>query len=100
MDISDLITAGTCQSTTGGYIWYCDECQTHGNADSGEEANYMIHAHSYWVGFPDTCLGCSFVVNVKTNTTYPFGAIYTKDKPLKPSNLVDMLEAKKRLGLQ
>lgn len=34
-----------CKSTTGGWIWYCDACDTHGNADSPEEAKYMAEAH-------------------------------------------------------
>lgn len=36
---------GSCPTTIGGWIWYCDEHDTHGNADSEEEAEFMADAH-------------------------------------------------------
>jgi hypothetical protein len=56
------------------WIWYCDEHDTHGNADTEHEAVYMGCAHSnYWrwisepVGDPEDLdpkdlEGCEFVV--------------------------------------
>lgn len=44
--IADLITPGACESTLAGWIWYCDEHQTHGNADSADEAEYMAECHA------------------------------------------------------
>lgn len=37
--------AGVCADTTSGWLYYCDEHDTHGNADSEEEALHMADAH-------------------------------------------------------
>jgi hypothetical protein len=34
--------------TRAGWLWYCDEHDTHGNADSEDEANFMGRAHAYY----------------------------------------------------
>lgn len=34
-----------CPSTVTGWLWYCDEHDTHGNADSEAEAEAMAAAH-------------------------------------------------------
>lgn len=36
---------GPCASTVAGWVWYCDEHDTHGNADSKEEAEHVAAAH-------------------------------------------------------
>lgn len=40
-----MVAANSCASTIAGWIWYCDEHNTHGNADSHEEAHHMAEAH-------------------------------------------------------
>lgn len=44
--LDDLAAASVCSDTVNGWLWYCDEHDTHGNADSEDEAGYMAHAHS------------------------------------------------------
>ena len=39
------IAAGVCD-TVHGWIWYCDQHDTHGNSDSEAEAAYMLDAHA------------------------------------------------------
>ena len=35
--------------TTGGWVWYCDEHDTHGNADIEDEAVFMADMHvMFW----------------------------------------------------
>jgi hypothetical protein len=46
MELKALITQNTCTSTVAGWIWYCDSCDTHGNADSSDEAEYMTGQHA------------------------------------------------------
>jgi hypothetical protein len=36
---------GTCPQTVAGWLWYCDEHDTHGNADSEDEAEHVAAAH-------------------------------------------------------
>lgn len=36
---------GVCPDTINGWLWYCDEHDTHGNADSEDEARHMADAH-------------------------------------------------------
>jgi hypothetical protein len=41
----------TCPETVAGWLWYCDEHNTHGNADSEDEAAAMVDAHiRYFLG--------------------------------------------------
>ncbi len=35
-----------CPETDRGWLWYCDEHDTHGNADSQLEAEHMARAHT------------------------------------------------------
>jgi hypothetical protein len=38
-----------CGDTADGWIYYCDVCDTHGNADTEVEALFMARMHSvYW----------------------------------------------------
>ena len=39
------ITEGVCAETTSGWLWYCDVHDTHGNADSQDEAVVVSEAH-------------------------------------------------------
>lgn len=36
---------GRCQDTVAGWLWYCDEHDSHGNADSEEEAWAVAQGH-------------------------------------------------------
>ena len=52
MDPKDLVNITknmevieSCESTTAGYLWYCWSHDTHGNADTLEEASYVSEAH-------------------------------------------------------
>jgi hypothetical protein len=36
---------GPCQDTVNGWMWYCDQHDTHGNADSEDEAHAVAGAH-------------------------------------------------------
>jgi hypothetical protein len=48
LDLSAM--ESVCSATTNGWLWYCDECDTHGNADSQEEAEHMADAHvGFWL---------------------------------------------------
>jgi hypothetical protein len=48
MQIKDMMTPAMCKSTIGGWIWYCDSCDTHGNANSSDEAEHMAEAHALY----------------------------------------------------
>lgn len=39
-------TLGPQACTKAGWFWFCDEHDTHGNADSVEEAGFIADAHS------------------------------------------------------
>ena len=54
MNIKDIITPATCKSTFGGWVWYCDSCDTHGNANSADEADYMAEAHAKYYSWDET----------------------------------------------
>jgi hypothetical protein len=47
--------------TVAGWYWYCDVHDTHGNADSKDEALHMAQAHSDWhyddMDNPEECDG-------------------------------------------
>jgi hypothetical protein len=40
----------SCPVTTHGWVWYCDEHVTHGNADSEDEAEVVGAAHETYYG--------------------------------------------------
>ncbi len=45
-----------CRDTASGWLWYCDEHDTHGNANSEDEAELVGGAHSdYWDEGLDRC---------------------------------------------
>jgi hypothetical protein len=46
--LAQMIHASVCPDTINGWLWYCDECDTHGNADSEAEAEHMGNAHVEW----------------------------------------------------
>lgn len=43
--LSQIAEASVCQDTVAGWVWYCDAHNTHGNADSEDEAEHMAAAH-------------------------------------------------------
>jgi hypothetical protein len=51
----DLVASSSCTSTIGGWVWYCDSHDTHGNADSREEATWVAKAHKRFHRDPDGC---------------------------------------------
>jgi hypothetical protein len=48
-----------CPETMEGWLWCCDDHDSHGNADSEEEARFVANAHSAFFDDPD---GCDVVV--------------------------------------
>lgn len=48
-----VATSDLCPGTVNGFLWYCDEHDTHGNADSLEEAEALGDAHGNLMGQPD-----------------------------------------------
>lgn len=120
MQIKDLITPGACESTMAGWIWYCDEHQTHGNADSSDEAEHMIDAHEEFFTYAniqgyikeegdpsvadnidwDDFNGCeSFVIDVSNNITYNYGEDYDNKTPNQITDLEKAKEIRDKLGL-
>jgi hypothetical protein len=55
LDVSIALGDGPCRDTVGGWLWYCDEHDTHGNADSYEEAEVVSAAHSEVVDPDEPC---------------------------------------------
>ena len=53
MKIKDLITKNTCTNTINGWVWYCDACDTHGNANSSDEAEFMAERHARYFSWLD-----------------------------------------------
>lgn len=54
MSLKNFITPNTCKSTQGGWIWYCDSCITHGNANSSDEAEHMAEAHALYFSWDES----------------------------------------------
>jgi hypothetical protein len=48
--------------TVGGWVWYCDEHDTHGNADTEDEAEYLADAHREFCADPYDLEGCEVTV--------------------------------------
>jgi hypothetical protein len=53
MKLKDIITPAMCKSTIGGWVWYCDSCDTHGNANSSDEAEHMAEAHALYFSWDE-----------------------------------------------
>ena len=55
-----------CPQTIGGWLWHCNEHDTHGNADSEDEARTLAAAHAAY--FADDEVGeiCQFAVWART----------------------------------
>ena len=49
MHLGTIAQPNICRDTTGGWLWYCDAHDTHGNADSEEEANIVSTAHAQFI---------------------------------------------------
>ena len=119
MTIKDLMFSNDiCKSTVHGWIWYCDECQTHGNADSADEADHMGEAHYDFMLIAQNsldseedegldgelsepaCEGAIYILDVDNAITYNHGDDYSDKTPnLLPDNLDDAINARKFLGL-
>lgn len=130
MEIKDIITPSMCKSTVGGWIWYCDACDTHGQADSSDEARYMAEAHDRYNSWLDKdydndeeevtsymdmnprerdkkkykwvseCLPATYFINVEKNITYSFWDDLENETP---NNVIDIgiaIELQKKMGLQ
>ena len=47
--ILDLVASESgCPATAAGWLWYCDEHDSHGNADFEDDARAVGRAHSAW----------------------------------------------------
>lgn len=125
VSLKDLIFSNdTCENTIHGWIWYCDECQTHGNADSSDEADYMAGAHySYMLSITEDmadnseeseedddfdleyettpqCEGAIYIIDVDNAITYQHGDDYSNKTPnVAPENLDEAIRLRKMLGL-
>lgn len=65
--MEQVITSGVCESTTGGWEWYCDAHDTHGNADSKEEAVFVAKSHAkFWKKYEDCDI---YSIDVTNNIT-------------------------------
>lgn len=42
----DWARGHVCPQTIGGWLWYCEEHDSHGNADSEDEAQALANAHA------------------------------------------------------
>ena len=61
-----MATEGVCSDTVNGWLWYCDEHDTHGNADSEGEARRIGFAHvDYFVDEHDAD-PCEIIVWYRT----------------------------------
>ena len=116
----DLITPGDiCKSTTNAWLWYCDDHDTHGNADSHSEADAIAEAHMEFQTFAanlsadeemeddedypdlqpeDVCT--VFLIDVSNMITYNYGDNYKDKTPNRtPVDLEKAAEIRRRLGL-
>ena len=107
-EVADILTRGTCKDTVAGWIWYCDSCDTHGNANSSDEAEYLAKSHAKYYSWieddkdedpalfmeMDTferdwrghnwsfeCLGATYIIDASENITYSYGDDYTDKTP-------------------
>jgi hypothetical protein len=55
-----------CSSTVAGWLWYCDIHDTHGNADSEEEAEVYADAHREHFADQQDDEPCDVVVWLRT----------------------------------
>ena len=51
-----------CPRTTGGWLWHCDEHDTHGNADTEDEAQVVAASHAAY--FSDDMVGDVCLIRV------------------------------------
>lgn len=47
--VGSIEAGNICDNTINGWLWYCDTCDTHGNADSEKEARHYGDAHLEWI---------------------------------------------------
>lgn len=58
---------GVCSDTRNGWLWYCDEHDTHGNADEEDEAQDMAQAHVEYFLEQDDDEPCRVIVWQRTD---------------------------------
>ena len=121
VEFKDLVMPNdTCKSTKAGWIWYCDEHDTHGNADSADEAEWIADSHTsfyvmamhnhaareaeetgeepYFVDEDEVC--AIYIMDVSKLITYNFGEDYEdKTSNVVPDDLDAAIEIRKQLGL-
>lgn len=51
-----------CSETLSGWLWYCDSHDTHGNADSEDEARFIAQAHFHFCSINDCEEPCDLYV--------------------------------------
>lgn len=51
-----------CPQTVGGWLWHCDEHDTHGNADSDDEAWVVAGAHAAYYADDEVGEVCQLIV--------------------------------------
>lgn len=57
-----------CPQTIGGWLWYCNEHNTHGNADSEDEARSLATAHAaHFAGDDEVGEICQLAVWTRTH---------------------------------
>ncbi len=125
--MEDIVTRGTCKETIAGWIWYCDSCDTHGNANFSEEAEYLAKAHARYYSWIDDndedldppsftemdvserekdhnwsyhCLGSTYIIDATNNITYHYGDDYTDKTPNRPFDVDKAVWLQKYFGVR
>ena len=98
-DLKHLITPNACQTTLAGWIWYCDEHVSHGNADSAEEAEWVATSHNEFFGVPEGEMCGIYLIDVGNNITYNYGDDYNNKTPNAVIDLDEAQKVRKMLGL-
>jgi len=123
----DIITKKTCESTIAGWVWFCDSCDTHGNANSSDEAEYLAKSHAKYYSWSENefdedgdtlsfmdmdvlerekehdwnyeCLSDTYIIDATENITYEYGDDYTDKTPNNPFDVDKAVQLQKRLGV-
>lgn len=57
-----MIAKNVAPCTIAGWIWYCDVHDSHGSADSKDEAKHMVLAHEGFFDDGDAFEGCDLII--------------------------------------
>jgi hypothetical protein len=72
-----IASKNVCADTINGWLWYCDEHDTHGNADTEAEVRHMADAHiRYFLrldGEDDDPDACEVIVWMRTKREWTDG---------------------------